>query len=150
MQEHSNTNVITNSIVLTDLIRSSFDSNNTYITSGSLDNNYNIPILASYNTVTKATEQILTNYIGVTVTGVPTSNPVEVGTTEGIWNYNAVKNNEIHRRSLHNYTASAGLTEWSTQRPIKVGWVFDGLPTYGPHGYEDPSNTLQCCCPRSI
>ena len=140
----SNTNVITNSIVLTDQVTSSFDSNNTYITSGSLDNNYNIPILASYNTVTKATEQIPSNYIGVTVTGVPIVNPVKGSwKSEGIWNYNAVKNNETLTEGVYTITpASAGLTEWSTtEASPKVGWAFDGLPIYGPYGYEDPSNT---------
>ena len=139
----TNTNVITNSIVLTDQVTSSFDSNNTYITSGSLDNTFNIPLLATYNTVTKATEQIPTNYIGVTVTGLPIVNPAKGSwKSEGNWNYNAVKNNETLTQGVYVITpASAGLSEWSTTAASpKVGWAFDGLPIYGPYGYEDPSN----------
>lgn len=140
----SNTNVITNSIVLTDQLTSSIDSNNVYITSGSLDNRYNIPILASYNVVTKAPEDIPNNFIGVTVTGVPIVNPIKGSwKNQGVWNYNAVRTNETLTEGVYQITpASAGLTAWSTtQASPKVGWAFDGLPIYGPYGYEDPSNT---------
>jgi len=140
----SNTNVITNSIILTDQVSSSFDSNNVYITSGSLNNNYNIPILASYNVVTKAPAEIPNNFIGVTVTGVPIVNPIKGSwKSQGVWNYNAVKNNETLTEGVYQITpASAGLTSWSTtEASPKVGWAFDGLPIYGPYGYEDPSNT---------
>ena len=139
----SNTNVITNSIVLTNQVTSSYDSNNTYIKSGSLDHTYNIPLLASYNTVTQASENIPSEYIGVTVTGVPIVNPAKGSwKSEGSWNYNAVKNNETLEEGVYQITpASAGLEAWSTtEASPKVGWAFDGLPIYGPYGYSDASN----------
>ena len=139
----SNTNAITNSIVLTDQLTSSYDSNNTYITSGSLDNTYSIPVLVTYNTISKATENIPSNFIGVTVTGVPIVNPAKGSwKSEGVWNYNAVKNNETLTEGVYQITpASAGLDAWSTTAASpKVGWAFDGLPIYGPYGYSDASN----------
>ena len=144
-RDGSNTNTITNSIVLTDKLTVDYDTNNVYLVSGTLSNTYGVPILASFTGPTKSVTALPSNAIGITVTGKPILNPKD-GTSyasEGNWNYESVYNSTANTIGVFNITSSdAGLNSWDTGNasPI-VGWAFDGLPIYGPYGYEDPDDS---------
>ena len=78
--------------------------------------------------------------IGLTSTGTPLLNVSNVSSwqDENEWHYsNTFRNNANGNGTYFIEPEHAGLTEWdkTSHSPI-VGWAFDGLPIYGPYGYN--------------
>jgi hypothetical protein len=78
--------------------------------------------------------------IGLTSTGTPLLNVSNVSSwqDEDAWHYsNTFRNNANGNGTYFIEPEHAGLTEWDkTEHSPIVGWAFDGLPIYGPYGYN--------------
>lgn len=146
LRDGSNTNLQTNSMVLTNDLVVDYDTSNIYIVNNAITKVYATPIitLANLNIVSANASTMPSEAIGVTVTGKPILNPTSTSSwnDEGVWAVNEVDAGTISEFGVYTISPEdAGLTEWDTANhsPI-VGWAFDGLPIYGPYCYEDTAN----------
>lgn len=114
---------------------------NVYVSTES--NSFSIPRKDLTASILDATEMASDGIVAVLTDGTPVYSirSADSWNEGGVWHYN-LGYDYTQQDSVRVITPQVlGISNWNTEEhsPI-VGWAFDGLPIYGPYGYEDPAN----------